>query len=121
VKKPMTPRSFSAVALAALFAFSGCASTGSLYRWGAYDQQLFSYYRKPDTAAEFRSQLEAAVKKTEKDGLRVAPGLYAEIGTLYLLNGDRAGAVVWYGKERAAWPESAVLMDSLIRSLGANR
>ena len=48
----------------------------------------------------------------------VAPGLYAELGTLYLQGGDNARAIVFYTKERDAWPESRTLMDGLIQHAG---
>lgn len=49
---------------------------------------------------------------------KVAPGLYAELGTLYLQAGDASRAVALYTKERDAWPESRGLMDALITNVG---
>jgi len=100
-----------------VFILAGCLTETGLYRWSGYNQQLFDYYQNPETAEEFRLQMEATVLEAEKDGMRVAPGLYAEIGTLYLQKGDRTGAVSWYKKERETWPESVVLMDALILNL----
>jgi hypothetical protein len=96
---------------------AGCATESGLYRWDGYDRKLFSYYQKPETAEDFRIQMETSVQEAEKIGLRIAPGICAEIGTLYLQKGDKASAVLWYKKERNAWPESYSFMDALITNL----
>ena len=46
----------------------------------------------------------------------VPPGIYAEVGTIYLERGP-ATAVTYYKKERDAWAESRTLMDSMIKAL----
>jgi hypothetical protein len=109
----------AAPAVAALV-LAGCATGPRPYRWHGYDQALFNYYQRPETAAAFRESLELAVKEDERDGLRVPPGIRAEIGTLYLQAGDRARARAWYERERSAWPESAELMAKLIAALGGS-
>jgi hypothetical protein len=53
----------------------------------------------------------------ESRKVRPAPGLYAELGTLYLENGDRISAARYYTKERDAWPESRYMMDALLANL----
>ncbi len=64
-----------------------------------------------------RIKLEAHVGEMEKSNAKVAPGLYAELGTLYLKAGATQKAIDFYTKERNAWPESRVLMTSLIQNL----
>jgi hypothetical protein len=53
----------------------------------------------------------------EKSGQKVAPGLYAELGTLYLQGGSSDKARVMYSRERDTWPESKGLMTAMIQSL----
>jgi hypothetical protein len=105
------------IALPVLMLLASCATDSGLYRWYGYDQKLFSYYQKPETAEEFRIGMETAVQEVEKGGGRVAPGICAEIGTLYLQKSDKTSAVMWYKKERDMWPESVSLMDALIATL----
>jgi hypothetical protein len=105
------------IALPVLMLLASCAADSGLYRWHGYDQKLFSYYQKPETADEFRVEMETAVQEVEKGGGRVAPGICAEIGTLYLQKSDKTSAVMWYKKERDIWPESVSLMDALIATL----
>ncbi len=107
----------SIIVLLALLVLSGCATQRSLYDWGGYNGMLYESYKKPETTAANLQKLQEHVTKLEKGTLKVAPGLYADLGTLYLQAGDRDRAVENYRKERAAWPESAGLMDALIKNL----
>ena len=105
------------IVLASLF-MTGCANR--LYQWGDYggfDSKLYQSYKNPEKALEFRQGLDIHISKLEASKQKVAPGLYAELGTLYLQAGDASKAVVMYNKERDAWPESRVLMDALINNV----
>ena len=109
-------RRIAVVALALLLC--ACANNKGLYQWGEYDKSLYNLYEKPDTAEAFRTKLETHVNTLEQHKATVPPGLYAELGTLYLQKGDRASALRWYDKERATWPESKYLMDTMIAAVG---
>lgn len=102
--------------LTALALLTGCAAPG-LYQWGGYDQSLYAGYKDVTKMEALRNKLEAHVGEMEKSNARVAPGLYAELGTLYLKAGATQKAIDFYTKERNAWPESRVLMTSLIQNL----
>ena len=95
---------------------TGCAAPG-LYQWGGYDQALYAGYKDTTKMEALRTKLEAHVGEVEKSKAKVAPGLYAELGTLYLQAGASQKAVDFYAKERDTWPESRVLMTSLIQNL----
>ena len=103
------------VAMCALF-LTGCANQ-RMYQWGGYDAMLYQSYKNPEKAVEFRQGLELHINKLEQTKQKTAPGLYAELGTLYLQEGDSVKAVAMYTKERDAWPESKGLMDSLINNV----
>lgn len=96
---------------------TGCANRGSIYQWGGYDAMLYQSYKSPEKAVEFRQGLELHIAKMEQSKQKIAPGLYAELGTLYLQAGDSSKAVAMYTKERDAWPESKGLMDALINNV----
>jgi hypothetical protein len=87
------------------------------YEWDNYDARLYRYYKEPNSAEEFRVSMEAHLKMLEGKRQRPAPGLYAELGTLYLERGDRLTAATYYQKERDAWAESRHLMDVMLASL----
>jgi len=107
------------IILIALFGvfLTGCATRTGLYQWGGYDAMLYQSYKNPEKAVELRQGLELHISKMEAAKQKVAPGLYAELGTLYLQVGDAVNAVAMYTKERDAWPESRGLMDSLITNV----
>jgi hypothetical protein len=98
--------------------FTGCANR--LYQWGefgGFNSKLYQSYRNPEKTLEFRQELELHITKMDASKQRVAPGLYAELGTLHLQAGDSIKAVEMYTKERDAWPESRALMDTLINNV----
>lgn len=107
-------RGLLAIALSAMLV--GCAAP-RLYNWGGYDQALYTGYKDVTRMEELRVTLEAHVTAMEASKQKVAPGLYAELGTLYLQAGSTSKAIGYYGQERQAWPESSQLMTSLIQNL----
>ena len=88
-----------------------------MYKWGNYDQDLLASYKDPNSVEQMRLKLEAHVAALESNQAKVAPGLYAELGTLYYQKGDAQMARNYYIKERNAWPESAGLMNSLLQNM----
>lgn len=101
----------------AMFLLVGCATSPSMYEWGKYDQALYNSYKDATQIIVLQLKLETHISELEKSGKKVAPGLYAELGTLYLQAGSSDKAVVLYGKERDAWPESKQLMTAMIDNL----
>jgi len=96
--------------------FGGCAAP-SLYQWGGYDQALYAGYKDPTKMESLRLKLEAHIAEMEKSKQKVAPGLYAELGTLYLQSGASDKAINLYSLERDTWPESRGLMTAMIQNL----
>lgn len=105
--------------LSALFVnfLSGCATDSGLYQWGGYENDLYAAYKDTTQVEKLRINLETHTLLMEKNGQRVAPGLYAELGTLYLQSGAPARAIIMYKKERDMWPESRGLMSAMIQNL----
>ncbi|MES2106433.1 MAG: DUF4810 domain-containing protein [Pseudomonadota bacterium] len=97
-------------------ALSGCAAP-TLYQWGGYDQALYASYKDPTKTDAMRLQLETHIAAMEKSKQKVAPGLYAELGTLYLQAGSSDKALGFYSQERDAWPESKGLMTAMIQNI----
>lgn len=104
------------MALAALV-LGGCVTTNSLYQWGGYESKLYAGYKDQTKMEELKVGLEAHISAMDKSGQKVAPGLYAELGTLYLQAGNSVTARGMYSRERDAWPESKGLMDAMIKNL----
>lgn len=102
--------------VAMLLALTGCATKSGLYDWGGYDGLLYQSYKEPATVAANMQKLEVHIGKLEQSGQKVAPGLYADLGTMYLQAGNKEKARANFMKERELWPESRVLMDALLNN-----
>ena len=94
----------------------GCASS-TQYQWGGYEDDLYAGYKDPQKMTALRTNLEKQISTLESKQLKVAPGLYAELGTLYLQAGLTEQAIAMYKKERDLWPESKGLMSAMIQNL----
>jgi hypothetical protein len=116
VNKSSIQRVGGALLLSSLAILTGCASK-SLYQWAGYEDQLYASYKDPSKAEAMRNRLEAHIQQVRQSGTKVAPGLYAELGTLYLQAGQRRQAIGYYGLEKENWPESQQLMTALIQNL----
>ena len=96
----------------ALFALllAGCNQPDtprSLYYWdGTYSSSLYSYLNEDGDATEQISRLENLVQNSTQRGYKVAPGLYAHLGLLYLNNGNLGAANANFDKEVQNFPES---------------
>lgn len=106
---------YPTIALAALV-LGGCVTT-PIYQWGGYESKLYAGYKDQTKMEELKVGLETHIAAMDKSGQKVAPGLYAELGTLYLQSGDSVKARGMYSRERNAWPESKGLMDAMIQNL----
>lgn len=105
-----------AITALCVFCLSACA-TQTIYDWGKYEESLYAGYKDPAKVENMRINLETHITSLEKSEEKVAPGLYAELGTLYLQLGSEDRAIDMYAHERDVWPESRGLMTALIETL----
>ena len=91
---------------------AGCA-TPDRFEWGSYDSALYAYSKHPDHLPQFETALQDAIAKGRASG-RLAPGLQAELGYLYLGEGKRADAIEQFKAEMADFPESRPLLTKII-------
>jgi len=108
-------RLYTVIAALALLGLTGCAQ--NKYNWNGYDKGLYEAYKDPNQIVALQIKLQETVDALEKEKQVVPPGLYAELGTLYLQEGNVEKAKIYYAKERDAWPESKTLMNVLIKNL----
>lgn len=102
-------------ALAAALIVAACA-TPSRFEWGTYEGSLYAYAKKPENREKYRTSLQTAIENGEKSG-RLAPGLHAELGYLFLEDGNEAEAASHFQKEMEAFPESRVFLTSVLTRL----
>ena len=101
------------VPLLLVLSVTACAPT-SKYNWGNYSNSLVAMDENPTMAPNYEKAL---AKIVNNPAGKVPPGIFAEYGYVLQQQGDTKDAVKMYAREKAAWPESATLMDKMIESL----
>lgn len=89
-----------------------CA-TPSRFEWGNYENALYAYSKAPQAREDYRKSLLVAIETGEKTQ-RLAPGMYAELGYLFLEDNNKAEAVSSFQKEMAAFPESRAFLTPVV-------
>jgi hypothetical protein len=106
------------LALTLSTSLSACVT--SRFEWGGYENALYQYAKQPGTRPAYQKSLELAVETGRKTG-RVAPGLLAELGYLYLEEGNVERALPLFEEEMRRFPESkAFLSDVVTRAKGGS-
>lgn len=91
---------------------TGCVPHG-LYYWGDYESSLYERYVEND-GQQTEAYLRGTFTKAETQHRKVPPGVYADYGFVLYRRGDKAGAIAYFQKEKALYPEAQALMDKLI-------
>lgn len=109
------------LSLGAMSLLTGCgAKPAPLYNYEGYSQNYYNYKKTPSPES-----LEKLIEVMEEDAAntndsrakRVPPGLYANLGYLYLKSNDKKKAVIFFEKEKSIYPESSKFMDKLIKKV----
>lgn len=97
---------------------SGCAGQQRMYYWGDYSETLYQSKKNPSDQSVLKHQqsLEKILEESQKNNLRVPPGVYAELGYIYFRQNKKDLAIQNFKMEKALYPESALLMDRLERA-----
>jgi hypothetical protein len=104
---------------ASVVLLASCAPQGR-FTWGTYENSLYAYAKSPDQRATYKKSLEEAIAAGRLKN-NVAPGLLAELGYLYMEDGDMTQAISLFEEEMTRYPESRVFLDGIIqRSRRAN-
>lgn len=115
-------KSFVPVITAIILAGCGAEPAKPLYNYAGYSDSYYAY--KKNTTHESTLQLEKsiqdAINGTEKSRSgRVAPGMHANLGYLYLKAGKPNEAIASFTMEKTIYPECTLFMDRLINRIKA--
>ena len=120
----MAKPAYSCIATVVLTVLLSACDTGPAkptlnYHWGDYDSLVYDMYAKPGEATPVVqiSKLSAQIEETKSRGEPVPPGVHAHLGYMQYISGNTDAAVIEFEQERAAYPESAVFIDGIIRRL----
>jgi hypothetical protein len=97
---------------------TGCAEP-MIYSWGQYENVVYSTYSDPGKVPAERQikLLEQDYQKARSENKPVSTGFHAHLGYLYAQVGKTDAARQSFETEKALFPESAVLMDRLLKNL----
>ncbi len=99
----------------------GCAPK-QMYYWGNYSDTLYAYKKNSndETLLKHMQELNKIVEKSNKHNKRIPPGVYGELGYLYLKTNKTKEAIEYFKLEKQLYPESTILMDRLIQKSEAS-
>jgi len=97
---------------------TGCAPQ-PMYYWGNYSDTLYKYKKNatPEMLDAHKTELLSIISKSEQKGLRVPPGVSAELGYILLLQGLNDQAIYYLEKEKSNYLESTQFIDDLLQNL----
>ena len=107
--------------LAAAALMTGCASKPkALYNYGNYSESYYAY--KQDASPEPLLAMQQAIEKAiaeagDSISGRVPPGMYANLGYIYLKQGNAKEALQDFEMEKKLYPESTHFMDRVIEKV----
>ncbi len=106
------------VAIASIFI--GCGGPKPLYVYGGYSDSYYAFKKDMDLESmlELQKTIEEAIENADESRSgRVAPGMYANLGYIYLKAGKSKEAVASFNKEKSIYPESAHFMNRIIKKV----
>ena len=90
-----------------------------MYYWEDYSKTLYKY--KKDLTLEMldkhKTELLEIISKSNEKGLRIPPGINAELGYIFFLQEQYDQAIVYLKKEKLTYPESTKFIDDLLQNL----
>lgn len=103
----------------ALLTLIGCAQAPKqLYMWESFPRQQYEFLLKDGLSPGAQIQvLEAHAEKARAMNTVLPPGFRAHLGMLHLATGNAETARQMWQAEKAAFPESAAYIDTLIKRL----
>ena len=93
-----------------------CAPQKQFY-WGSYEDSLFSRQQEAGAGGEASAvaMLASTINESQSSATqKVGPGIYADYGYLLFKQGKPDEAIAELQKEASLYPESKLLMDSMI-------
>ena len=106
------------IVLLFVFLIVGCTPQ-TMYYWGDYSNSLYKMKKDatPETLDKHKIELLDIINKSNEKGLRIPPGINAELGYIYLLQEQYDQAMVYLNEEKSTYPESTKFIDDLLQNL----
>jgi hypothetical protein len=92
---------------------TGCAQKGTLYNWGSYEAQTYSYFKGEPPEAQIL-QLENHMRESKDKGLILPPGFHAHLALLYEKIGKPIEMRQMFETEKRLYPESTTYINNIL-------
>lgn len=103
--------------------FSGCSQHNrALYNYEDYSDNYYAMKKNmsEESSLELQKSIELSIENSQNSrSQRVPPGMYANLGYIYLKSSKPKEAVSYFIKEKSTYPESAYFMDRMINKIEA--
>ena len=116
-----TTKTILLMIVSTLFLISGCNSQPKpLYNYGNYSDSYYAFKKaySTESALALQKSIEYTIDNASQSRSgRVPPGMYANLGYIYLKAGKSDIAIENFTKEKSIYPESAHFMDRMIQKV----
>jgi len=106
------------LSFALIYGLSACVKP--LYNYEDYSQSYYDSKKNVGAASalELQKSIERCIERLDESRSgRVPPGMYANLGYIYLKNSNAKSAIENFKKEKAIYPESTHFMDRMIKKV----
>jgi len=112
----MIKKSIKVGLLISALGLGACQQQPDIYNWGEYETTMLAYYKDASHIGAFEAELLALIEQSDVSDKKIGPGIFAEYGYLLLQKGDIEKSVKYFTLEKKNWPESKLLMDTMINA-----
>jgi len=105
--------------LSLVLLYAGCTTVSEAgYYWGNYSKTYYTVIKEPsaENLAAHEESLRKIMRISEERGLRVGPGIYAELAYLVSQRNADDEALALYQKEMMLYPESKIFLERLVNA-----
>ena len=110
------------ILVVALAVTAGCAHRKApMYYFGNSDSALYASKKEPteEHYLKLKESLEEVIAHSQKEAIKVPPGVFAHLGYLNLLENKTDQATTYFSNEKQLYPEATVFMDRMINKVEA--
>ena len=118
MNKPLLALTTFAVVLLLVVSSPAAADDNLVYYWSNYERDMWLAYRQPDDEdrqLKLAATMLRIITESDKAGRKPPPGIVAEYGYFLFQRGEYYAAIDHFRREANSWPESAALMERMIR------
>lgn len=104
------------------FILTGCGQEprASIYKWNQYSQVSAVYLmhgEQVEVSNLYEKELLKIIEDSKVHGVRVPPGVYAELGEFFYKSNKKEEAKKYFLLEKNIYPESTIFINNIVNKL----